>query len=58
MKLHEEKDLMIRFLKKYKLERINIPLYRYRRHQNNITNNYDNMEKYLQKLKNKHQHEN
>lgn len=58
MKLHEEKDLMIRFLKKYKLEIINIPLYRYRRHQNNITNNYDNMEKYLQKLKNKHQHEN
>ena len=58
MKLHEEKDLMVRFLKKYKLERINIPLYRYRRHQNNITNNYEEMEKYLLKLKQKHLDEN
>lgn len=54
MKLHEDKDLMIRFLKKFSLERINIPLYRYRKHNNNITNDFDKMEKFVKMLNEKH----
>ena len=38
--INEEKDLRIRFLKKYKLGRIELPLYRYRRHQKNLKNFY------------------
>ena len=30
--LHEDKDLMIRFLRKFKLSRLELPLYRYRQH--------------------------
>jgi len=51
----EDEDLRIRFLKKYKIERIPIPLYRYRRHENNLTNNKGNMEDFNNLLKTKHQ---
>ena len=37
--LHEDKDLMNRFLKKYKVSRLELPLYKYRRHDKNITKN-------------------
>ncbi len=36
--IHEDKDLMKRYSKKYKLGRVELPLYRYRRHKTNITN--------------------
>lgn len=36
--LHEDKDLLARFLKKYKVHRVELPLYRYRRHEANMTN--------------------
>lgn len=36
---NEEKDLRIRFMKKYQIGRLNLPLYRYRRHSTNMTNN-------------------
>ena len=36
-KLHEEQDLRHRFEKKYKIHRLELPLYRYRRHENNIS---------------------
>jgi glycosyltransferase involved in cell wall biosynthesis len=52
--LHEEKDLKYRFAKKYKTERIPLPLYRYRRHESNITNNTEAMLEYMAKLNNKH----
>lgn len=52
--LHEERDLRIRFLKKYSIHRLEVPLYRYRRHQNNITNNTEAMEFHMINLKNKH----
>ena len=51
---HEDKDLRIRFLKKYKISRLEIPLYRYRMHENNITNDKSPMEFHLKKLKEKH----
>ena len=52
--VHEDKDLRYRFLKKYKIYRIPLALYRYRKHQNNITNNKVSMKKHLKKLKEKH----
>jgi len=51
MKWHEDKDLMTRFLNKYKLHRIELPLYRYRKHETNMTNNEEMMSHYLNKLK-------
>ena len=53
--IHEEKDLRTRFLKKYKIKRVQLPLYRYRKHKNNMTNNEELMlhyEKMLLKKKN------
>ena len=37
MKVHEDKDLMIRFLEKYDVHRVALPLYRYRKHNGNMT---------------------
>ena len=37
--MHEDKELMLRFEKKYKVHRIELPLYRYRKHEGNMTNN-------------------
>ncbi|MEM4396796.1 MAG: glycosyltransferase family A protein [Candidatus Woesearchaeota archaeon] len=54
MRVHEDKDLLIRFTKKYNIERLKIPLYRYRRHENNITNNKNLMNMYLNLLKEKY----
>jgi glycosyltransferase involved in cell wall biosynthesis len=50
----EDEDLRIRFLQKHKIERVQLPLYRYRKHNNNLTNNKDKMHKYSQLLENKH----
>ena len=51
---NEEIDLMYRFKKNYNLERLPIPLYRYRRHKNNITNKHELMDYYHQELEKKH----
>lgn len=51
--LHEERDLRIRFLKKYKIFQIKLPLYRYRRHDQNITNNRKIFRSEMKKLKSK-----
>ncbi|HWY38942.1 MAG TPA: glycosyltransferase family A protein [Bacteroidia bacterium] len=50
----EEEDLRIRFLKKFKIYNIILPLYRYRMHNNNLTKNSREMKKYAKKLKQKH----
>lgn len=52
--LHEERDLRIRFLKKYTISHLELPLYRYRRHDNNITNDEDNMKYHMEALIKKH----
>ena len=49
--MNEEKDLRIRFEKKYKISRIDIPLYRYRKHEKNMTN--DKIKNEVPKSKNK-----
>ncbi len=50
----EDEDLRLRFLKKYSIERVKLPLYRYRRHENNMTNNFEKMEIFDQKLNEKY----
>ncbi len=50
----EEEELRIRFLKKHSIYNIILPLYRYRMHDNNLTKNSDEMNKYKQKLDDKH----
>ena len=57
MKTHEDKDFRIRFEKKFSVERIPLPLYRYRMHGNNMTANTANANHYFEKLKKKHQDE-
>ncbi|CAN5872112.1 hypothetical protein BH11BAC7_BH11BAC7_35270 [soil metagenome] len=53
----EDEDMRIRFLKKFNIYNIILPLYRYRRHENNLTNNTEEMEKYRLKLDEKHNEE-
>jgi glycosyltransferase involved in cell wall biosynthesis len=51
---HEDQDLKIRFEKKYSISRLEIPLYRYRRHENNLTNDSVAMEYHRLNLIRKH----
>jgi glycosyltransferase involved in cell wall biosynthesis len=50
----EEEDLRRRFLKQHAIYNIILPLYRYRMHDNNLTKNNEEMDKYKQKLDDKH----
>jgi len=52
--VHEDRDLRFRFLKKHNIYRLPIPLYRYRKHNTNITNDEKKMKKHLKQLKKKH----
>ena len=51
--LNEEVELRNRYEKKYKIIRLQIPLYRYRRHKKNITNNKNRLKKFTNLLKKK-----
>ena len=51
---HEERELRIRFEKKYQIYRLELPLYRYRRHDSNITNNKAEMNQHFENLVRKH----
>ena len=46
----DDKDLRKRFLKKYKITRLRLPLYRYRRHSDNMTNDVNKILKYTDKI--------
>ena len=52
--LNEERDLRYRFNKKYKIHRLELPLYRYRQHENNSTKDKKNMKYFEKRLRNKH----
>jgi len=52
--MHEERDLRIRFLKSYSIFRLELPLYRYRKHPGSMTNDKEAMESHLKKLHLKH----
>lgn len=47
----EEEELSLRFKKKYSIERVALPLYRYRRHSDNMTNDKTKMDYFYKKLK-------
>lgn len=49
--MNEEKDLRYRFLDKHSITRIELPMYRYRKHANNMTNNKKSMREHDKKLK-------
>jgi glycosyltransferase involved in cell wall biosynthesis len=51
---HEDLDLRIRFLQKHTISRVELPLYRYRRHEGNMTNDHGAMAEQLSRLKDKH----
>jgi glycosyltransferase involved in cell wall biosynthesis len=52
--MHEDRDLRARFLEKYSISRIELPLYRYRRHPDNMTNDRRASEHFETRLRNKH----
>ena len=51
--LNEDKDLRSRFENEFVINRVELPLYRYRKHENNMTNNKKVMNYYDKKLKEK-----
>jgi glycosyltransferase involved in cell wall biosynthesis len=53
-KMHEDKDLQIRFIQKFIIHHIELPLYRYRHHNSNMTKDLILDKKYMKKLKDKH----
>jgi glycosyltransferase involved in cell wall biosynthesis len=52
--LNEDKDLRLRFLKHHSIHRIELPLYRYRRHADNMTNDAEAMKEHDRLLEEKH----
>lgn len=52
-KIHEDKELMQRFLQKFSVDRLPIPLYRYRMHGANLTKNVEEGAEYMRKLNKK-----
>lgn len=53
--MHEDQDLRRRFLNKYQIHRLELPLYRYRRHDDNLTNDNENSRLYSEKMARKHE---
>jgi glycosyltransferase involved in cell wall biosynthesis len=53
-RMHEDRDLRARFLEKYTISRVELPLYRYRRHPDNMTNDLSAWKHYEDRLKAKH----
>ena len=51
---HEEREMRIRFENKFQIHRLELPLYRYRRHDSNITNNAVLMNHHYENLARKH----
>lgn len=51
---HEDKDLMYRFEGSYQVDHLCLPLYRYRRHENNLTNDRDVLDRHALLLAEKH----
>jgi len=51
---HEDRDLRMRFLDRYSIHHTPLPLYRYRRHEDNITNDVEMMVHHEQRLHEKH----
>lgn len=54
MHTHEDKDLLIRCREKFNGYHLKLPLYKYIKHKNNMTNNKQRISNYYKKLTNKH----
>jgi glycosyltransferase involved in cell wall biosynthesis len=52
--LSEDEDLRIRYMKKFNIFNVPLPLYRYRIHANNLTKNFEKVVFYKKMLKGKH----
>jgi glycosyltransferase involved in cell wall biosynthesis len=52
--LHEDLEFRFRFLMRHNIIRIPLPLYRYRRHESNMTNDLELQETFLNLLQKKH----
>ena len=52
---HEDRDLRLRFLDRYTIHHVPLPMYRYRRHDDNITNDTAEMAHHERRLHDKHQ---
>jgi len=52
---HEDRDLRLRFLDRFTIHHVPLPLYRYRRHEDNITNDREAMDHHEKRLREKHQ---
>jgi len=50
----EDEDLLIRFRRNYNVTRLPLPLYKYRRHNKNMTNNESLMKKFSKRISEKH----
>lgn len=50
----EEEDLRIRFLEKYNITRVQLPLYRYRKHESNLSLDQSKQDLYAKKLEKKY----
>jgi glycosyltransferase involved in cell wall biosynthesis len=53
LRLHEDQDLRIRFLKQFSIYRVPLPLYRYCRHDSNMTNDHRSVARYARRLQDK-----
>ena len=53
--MREEEDLRLRFEDRFKISRISLPLYRYRQHDDNMTNDEAGMARYANELRTKHE---
>ena len=51
---HEDRDLRVRFLDRYSIHHVPLPMYRYRRHEDNITNDAAEMHLHERRLNEKH----
>ena len=54
LRVAEDVDFRMRFEKRYCIERINLPLYRYRMHKQNLTLDEQNNDRYLDMVSKKH----
>jgi glycosyltransferase involved in cell wall biosynthesis len=52
--VHEDLEFRYRFTRKYSITRLPVPLYRYRRHETNMTNDLSRQERYLSMLREKY----
>lgn len=53
--MHEDRDMRIRFQDKFSIHRLELPLYRYRQHEGNMTNDQVRWDQYEERLREKHE---